>query len=1258
MNYPHRPLAAFLLLAASLPLGAQVAPANPTPNASPAPIAEEETITLTPFEVKAGEDNSYIATNTLAGNRLNTELRDIGASVSIITKQFMQDINATGNASLLQYTLGTEVGTIQGNFAGVGDSPTLDESNNFKNPNTNTRVRGLATADNSRDYFLSNVPWDSYNVETVELQRGPNSILFGQGSPAGIINTTLREARFKNSAEIEQKFDSQGTHRTSLDINRVLIKDELALRLSALNNNQEFKQKPAFSDDERIFGSVRWEPKFLKIGSARTVIKGSIETGDIDSNNPRSLPPIDLITPWFQTGTFEGAFIANGVIRDPVTGVVRTVKAGDVRVFNGLNRRTFNPHQLQDDNTGRPNQGQARTNINGGPDVGFFSPFYQPDLGNFGQQFGGAIVSPQGIVSANSADFFVSEIRTNRGIGPNGLPDNGIGGFAFNRPAGIATQAQFARNAGLPFAQFGVYKDNNLTDASIFDFNNTLLDGQNKREWQNFTRYNFSVAQTFMHDKFGVELNVNHEDYRNGQLALLSGNRQAINIDVNNALSDGTAAGGTAKNGIPFSDGTPNPNVGRAFITDSGQGGNNSFKSDNDNFRVTGFLNHDFSKGQDKGWLSRFLGRHTLTGLYSEDNVKTDNRNWERFAILDPAYAQALSIPANTRFNDNLFAVNRVIYLGPTLLNNATAAGIGLPGPDVVFPTSTLTSANIRYFDSTWAGNGVDPAAPWFDNRFLPGDARGNSTQAENPANYVGWVTKNFQVTDSEASPANRDQLTTTATLAKSKVDTKAFVWQAHFWDNAIVASYGYRRDHAQTFRKKVDANSNPGRGFNDLSPVNYKLPDAPETNIRATSETYSIVGHLDQFPLLGRLTEKLPVAISLAYNDSQNFQAASSRVDILGNPISAPQGDTIEKGLLLETRDGRYSFKVNRYKTRLKNATSSALNGAWFIGASQAWSGQWVNIFQFNLSGNDISTANGPNAGRYTYSPAAGETQANADQREAAAIAAWRGWQAKVATDFPGFYEAWNIKVDDLKTAKNGITSSTPNGFAVTEDSISKGWEFELNAQPTRNWRVSVNATKTTAIRNNIGGTALSDFMSAYSNFLRTTAGGDLRIWWGGAGNETSLFQFNQNIGGEFTSRKLQEGTAVPEIRQWRVNAVSSYDFDRGFLRGVTVGGGLRWQDNVTIGFPPVTVPNDPTQVSFDLSAPFQGGTEANVDLWVGYGRRFYRDKIDWRIQLNVTNVGKNNGLIAITAQPDGTPAGYRIAPRQEWTITNTFKF
>jgi hypothetical protein len=46
----------------------------PSPAPSGKPSDQEAPITLSPFEVRAEDDGSYLATHTLAGTRFNSEL--------------------------------------------------------------------------------------------------------------------------------------------------------------------------------------------------------------------------------------------------------------------------------------------------------------------------------------------------------------------------------------------------------------------------------------------------------------------------------------------------------------------------------------------------------------------------------------------------------------------------------------------------------------------------------------------------------------------------------------------------------------------------------------------------------------------------------------------------------------------------------------------------------------------------------------------------------------------------------------------------------------------------------------------------------------------------------------------------------------------------------------------------------------------------------------------------------------------------------
>src|SRR5690606_37742917 len=101
-----RALLGALLLGLSSAASAQVAPTPSSSTSSPSaatPPGEDETIELTPFNVNADRDVGYVATSSLAGSRLNTELKDTAAAISVLTSEFLSDIGATSLTEALEW---------------------------------------------------------------------------------------------------------------------------------------------------------------------------------------------------------------------------------------------------------------------------------------------------------------------------------------------------------------------------------------------------------------------------------------------------------------------------------------------------------------------------------------------------------------------------------------------------------------------------------------------------------------------------------------------------------------------------------------------------------------------------------------------------------------------------------------------------------------------------------------------------------------------------------------------------------------------------------------------------------------------------------------------------------------------------------------------------------------------------------------------------------------------------------------------------
>jgi outer membrane receptor protein involved in Fe transport len=1209
-------IAAFAATESLLP--AQTAPAAPAPVDSRSTANQaggDELIVLSPFEVSASGDSGYAAATSLAGNRLNTDLKDVGSAISVVTSQMLRDIGATSNETLLQYTTNTEVGNIYGNMANAGSGTQLDETGRFSNPNSNTRVRGLASADQTVDYFLTDIPWDGYNVDRIDMQRGPNAMLFGLGSPAGIINAGTKTATLRNGGQVELRYSRFGSIRSTVDYNYVLIPRQLAIHVDGLYGKEKFQQDPAYQTDKRGYGALRFEPAFLNKGSAHTTFKANFEKGNVRSNRPRSLTPGDGITPWFLTGTGTG-YRADGT---PFT-------------YNNLNRIGLDARGLQSNQVaaiGDPTRGVFPQSLpNGSP-----NPNWQPWLG--GQFTSGYFGNPMAIFdSGETTQSSLSNLvpSTVRGIGPNGLVDRSINGILDSRQSSITIYRDVSKKVNLPGAKFGLTRNVQLSDPSIFDFYNQLLDGPNKSEWQNFHRYNLNLSETLFDGAMGFEAAYDKQHYNNGQLNFMQDKNQNLWIDMTKIQADGSI----------------NPNFGRPFVADASGGGSSMF-SDREALRVTGFGKYDFDHGQHRNLLTRILGRHVLTGLYSDDTRESESRSWVHYAA-DNAYKDFINGAGSNpvTLDSSLRKVYPVIYLGSSLADASTAAGANIQGPKV---PAVVNGGSIRAFDSTWIATNVNPADPWENPLWPVGNTNRISTQSENPANYRGWVNTPITITNSEEG--NREQNTTFASKSKSQVTSKALIWQGYFWDGAVVGMYGFRQDKAKSWAKTADRDSENRPKFD---PSLYKYPSTANI-VEDESQSVSVVAHLNRF-----LNDRLPLDVSLFYAKSENFQPVAGRVGPLGNLLTPPTGNTDEIGVTFATKDGKYSLKINKYKTTVVNASGTSGFNSFYLG--QMWPDfqETRNRYVFEVS--NPQNPNSYHSGtpeQWTYQPGLNQTPAEALALQGRAVAAW---DALVKSVPASFFTAW--KIDPFQTdisQLRDLTYTTPNGFTIPEDNISKGLEFELYAQPIAGLRLMLNASKQEASRSNVGDLALNQLVTQINTALNTTDAGQLRG--PGAADTTALQNWNANFWASWLSVKGQENNAVPELRKWRANFIANYDFEHGFLKGFNIGAGVRWQDKVIIGYKPLYYVGDEiaanpfvaTSAKFDLGSPYYGPAETNVDLWIGYTRKLGHN-LEYRVQLNVRNVGKGNYLIPVTVQPDGEVASWRIGAPQIWSLTNTLSF
>ena len=168
------------------------------------PKSDQEKIELSPFVIVAENETGWVATNSLAGSRLNTSLKDIAASLEVLTKDFMDDFGLATFEEVALYTTNVE-GIREGYESTDGEG--LAQGSGYPPPQ---RIRGLDSPTLSRGFFKTVLPSDNYNTDRITVASGPNNLLFGTGSPGGVVDSSLARAIFRNSARFGTRFDSHG----------------------------------------------------------------------------------------------------------------------------------------------------------------------------------------------------------------------------------------------------------------------------------------------------------------------------------------------------------------------------------------------------------------------------------------------------------------------------------------------------------------------------------------------------------------------------------------------------------------------------------------------------------------------------------------------------------------------------------------------------------------------------------------------------------------------------------------------------------------------------------------------------------------------------------------------------------------------------------------------------------------------------------------------------------------------------------------
>jgi catecholate siderophore receptor len=206
----------------ALPVNAKAIDANaaldiPAEAPDAAPDADDQPIIVT------GTSQGYSATDSVTATKTDTPLLDVPQTIQVVTRAQIDDQAQHSLADVLRYVPGTTVGQGEGNR----DQITL---------------RGQNT---TADFFLDGVRDDVqyyrglYNIERVEILKGPYALIFGRGGGGGIINRVQKSPQLGGDFVAGRISGSTlGAYDVTADLN-ASFGDKAAVRLNAQYEQME-----------------------------------------------------------------------------------------------------------------------------------------------------------------------------------------------------------------------------------------------------------------------------------------------------------------------------------------------------------------------------------------------------------------------------------------------------------------------------------------------------------------------------------------------------------------------------------------------------------------------------------------------------------------------------------------------------------------------------------------------------------------------------------------------------------------------------------------------------------------------------------------------------------------------------------------------------------------------------------------------------------------------------------------------------------
>lgn len=198
----------------------------------------------------SGPGVGYVATRTMTGSKTDTPIIEIPNSIHVITKQQMIDQQPQNVMEALRYMPGVSVEA----FGAFGNGPASG-----LNPGA-IQQRGFDTSqfvDGLRSY--SNSAGETAFLERIEVMNGPSSVMYGQSTPGGMINMSLKKPTETPLHNATVGFGNWGRYEATVDVSDKINKSgSVKYRIAAIGVTQGSQTDHVNYHRVGILPSISW----------------------------------------------------------------------------------------------------------------------------------------------------------------------------------------------------------------------------------------------------------------------------------------------------------------------------------------------------------------------------------------------------------------------------------------------------------------------------------------------------------------------------------------------------------------------------------------------------------------------------------------------------------------------------------------------------------------------------------------------------------------------------------------------------------------------------------------------------------------------------------------------------------------------------------------------------------------------------------------------------------------------------------------